>query len=66
MNVIGAQRLAASRTISVGPGLGSGATVACVLNALRHHGLFRTLLYGTSEIGSEECSTPCGITDYFG
>ena len=60
----GAQRLAASRTISdryrVPLPAGHG-----VLNALRHHGLFRGI---RAREGNALllCSTPCGITDYFG
>ena len=63
-----AQRLSASRIIS-GPTDGRGTAPtrgAMVLNAFRHHGLYRAT-GGTCMVGDRhQCSTPFGITDYIG
>ena len=85
-----AQRLSASRIISAGCGNGRVDRSEVVLNAFRHHGLFRTgsgisstnkstgaqRLSASRIISDRErnlvheqinrCSTPFGITDYFG
>ena len=37
-----------------------------VLNAFRHHGLYRLAILNVSAVSFSECSTPFGITDYIG
>ena len=63
---IGAQRLSASRIISVGHTRSICTSITCVLNAFRHHGLYRWLPVATMDTPPDVCSTPFGITDYIG
>ena len=59
-----AQRLSASRIISADRGPGGGRRD--VLNAFRHHGLYRLPSEASSVSSTARCSTPFGITDYIG
>ena len=61
-----AQRLSASRIISGGGGGGGEGGGRSVLNAFRHHGLFRSYAWCVEHGDRYRCSTPFGITDYFG
>ena len=60
-----AQRLSASRIISVG-GRDGPLRASEVLNAFRHHGLYRPTADVAQEVLRVSCSTPFGITDYIG
>ena len=62
----GAQRLSASRIISGGAAEVQHARGHGVLNAFRHHGLYRMETVTEPPPGSPLCSTPFGITDYIG
>ena len=63
----GAQRLSASRIISAGaPRRRPSRRSPGVLNAFRHHGLYRTPKVAMIASQSGVCSTPFGITDYIG
>ena len=61
-----AQRLSASRSIS--DSLQGAPTAPCqlVLNAFRHHGVYRTAAVTLAQPGRSRCSTPFGITEYIG
>ena len=61
-----AQRLSASRIISVLSGQDAAQPAAVVLNAFRHHGLYRRNQRRGARSGVYLCSTPFGITDYIG
>ena len=63
---LGAQRLSASRIISGWRPIRRSRPRRWVLNAFRHHGLFRVETAGDIFGGAIRCSTPFGITDYFG
>ena len=62
----GAQRLSASRIISGRSPHQQGDSRLEVLNAFRHHGLYRVRRLRVLDIERELCSTPFGITDYIG
>ena len=63
----GAQRLSASRIISgeLDPGQ-RAVRIEPVLNAFRHHGLYRERVGRDTADRDTVCSTPFGITDYIG
>ena len=61
-----AQRLSASRIISGGGRGAPGRRRLSVLNAFRHHGLYRTEVSTADDATRVRCSTPFGITDYIG
>ena len=61
-----AQRLSASRIISATRrGRGTRCPIS-VLNAFRHHGLYRIRAVVVGRLERGMCSTPFGITDYIG
>ena len=60
-----AQRLSASRIISEDLAGRSAADRYPVLNAFRHHGLYRSVGDAHDPV-DDRCSTPFGITDYIG
>ena len=65
-NAYSAQRLSASRIISVVAAVYPDPLPLQVLNAFRHHGLFRIGHVARMLHVPIQCSTPFGITDYFG